>query len=90
MGSAQLGIVIVVMVMGASPNAAGAECQDAKDAHQTFGETGAGQDRVVLLIMINHEKSQNQQSGEKAAADPDDKRKLEKSPPEGGRQKKRS
>ena len=42
MGTAQLGIVIVMVVVGASPNAAGAEREDAKDSHQTFGETGAG------------------------------------------------
>ena len=50
--------------------------------------TGAGQDCMVLLIMINHKEPQNQQSGEKAANDPDDERKFEQSPTDGGRQKK--
>ena len=88
MRTAELGVVIVMVVVGASPNAAGAEGEDSKDSHQNFGEAGVGQDRVVLLIMINHEKSQNQQSGEKAADDPDDERKFEQSPHDGGRQKK--
>ena len=89
MRAAQLGIVIVMVVVGASPNTAGAEREDAKDSHQTLRETGARQDRMVLLIMINHKKTQNQQSGEKTADDPDDERKIEERPCEGGRQKKR-
>ena len=90
MGAAQLGIVIVMVIVRAPPNAAGAEREDAKDPHQTLRETGVGQDRMVLLIMINHKKPQNQQSGEKTADDPDGQRKIEERPCEGGRQKKRS
>ena len=89
MGTAELGVVIVMMVVGASPDAAGAEREDAEDSHQTLGQAGVGQDRLVLLIMINHKKPQNQQSGEKTANDPDGQREVQERARKGCRQKKR-
>ena len=38
MRTAELGIVIVMVVVRASPNAAGAEGEDSKDSHQCLGE----------------------------------------------------
>jgi len=69
MGTAELGIVIVMVVVRAPPNAAGAEGEDSKDSHQSLGEPGVGQDRLMLLVMINHEEPENEQSGEKTADD---------------------
>jgi hypothetical protein len=45
---------------------------------------------VVLLIVINHEKSQHQQAGKKTAGDPDGQRKIQERAGKGCRQKKRS
>jgi hypothetical protein len=64
MGAAELGVVIVMVVVGASPNAAGAEGEDAKDFIKRLGQTGVGQDRMMLLIVINHKKPENQQPAE--------------------------
>ena len=73
MRTAELGIVIMMMVVRTSPDAAGAEGKDSKDSHQCLGETGAGQDRLMLLIVINHKEPENKQSGEKTADDLDGK-----------------
>ena len=70
MGAAELGVVIVMVIVRASPNAAGAEGEDSKDSHQYLGETGVRQDCLMLLIMINDEEPENQQSGEETADDP--------------------
>ena len=48
----------VMMVVGTPPDAAGAQGPDPKKPHQKFREPGFWQDRVMLLIMINHEKPQ--------------------------------
>ena len=67
--AAQFGVVVVMMVMRTAPNAAGAEKQNSDDTHQTFRHPRFRQDRVVLLIVIDHEQSQHQQPGEHAARD---------------------
>ena len=69
MRTAELGVVIVMVVVRTPPNTAGAESEDSKDCHQSFGETGVGQDCLMLLIMINHEEPENKQSGEETADD---------------------
>jgi hypothetical protein len=89
MRAAELGVVIVMVVVRASPNAAGTQGEDAKDSHQSLGEAGAGQYCVVLLIVINHEKPQHQQAGKKTAGDSDGQRKIQERTREGCRQKKR-
>lgn len=90
MGTAELGIVIVMVVVRAPPNAAGAEGEDSKDSHQSLGETGVGQDRLMLLVMINHEEPENKQSGEKAANALDRKVGAPQSPRKGQHQEQRS
>jgi hypothetical protein len=90
MRTAELGVVIVMVVVGASPNAAGAEGEDSKDPHQNFGEAGVGQYRQVLLVVINHEKPEHKQPGEKTADDPAGRMEIPKSPCQGRRQKKSS
>jgi hypothetical protein len=90
MGTAKLGVVLVMMVVGASPNAAGREGEDAKDSHQRLGQTGAGQYRVMLLIVINHKEPENQQPAEKTADNPADKKEIPKGPCHGHRQEERS
>jgi hypothetical protein len=73
MRTAELGVVIVMVVVRTPPNAAGAEGEDSKNSHQRLGEAGVGQDRLMLLIVINHEEPENKQSGEKTADDLDGK-----------------
>jgi len=89
MRTSELGVVIMMVVVGASPNAAGGEGEDAKDSHQTLGHARVGQDRLVLLIVINHKKPQNKQSGEKTADDPGGEREIKERARKGYRQKKR-
>jgi hypothetical protein len=61
MGAAQFGVMIVMVVVRTPPNAAGTEGEDSKGSHQSFGEARVGQDRLMLLIMINHEEPENEQ-----------------------------
>ena len=90
MRTAELGVVIVVVVVRASPNTARAEGEDAKDPHQSFCQTGMGQYRLVLLIVINHKKPENQQAGEQTADDPYGRMEVPESAREGCRQEKPS
>ena len=59
--------MVVMMIMRASPNTARAESENSKNLHQRFGQTGSGQDRVMLLIVIDYEKPENEQTGEDTA-----------------------
>src|SRR5690349_12547814 len=43
------GIVVVMMIVGAAPDGARAENQQAKAAHEDLVHTGARQNRVMLL-----------------------------------------
>ncbi len=56
-----------MMIMGTPPNAAGTQSVDAKRTHQNFGHPRSGQNRVVLLIMINDEKTQNEKPAQDTA-----------------------
>ena len=67
MGTPQLGIVIVMVVVGATPNTARAEDQDPKNPHEPFGQPGTGQDRLVLLIVVDDEEPEIQQPSEQTA-----------------------
>jgi hypothetical protein len=86
-GTAELRVVFVMVVVGASPNAARREGEDAKDSHQSLGQTGAGQYRVMLLIMINHKEPENQHPAEKTTDNPAGKVEIPESPRNGRRQK---
>ena len=68
--TAQFGIVIVMVVVGAAPDAARAQSQDAHHPHQDFREPRMRQDGVVLLIVKNHEQPQDQQAAQNAADPP--------------------
>ena len=47
-----------MMVVRAAPDTAGADGQDAKDLHVPISQFGSGQDGMMLLVMIDHEKAQ--------------------------------
>jgi hypothetical protein len=70
MRTTQLGIMVMMMVVGTSPDATRTEDQDAENPHQSFGQAGVGQNRQVLLIVVNHEKTEDQKPGEKTAGNP--------------------
>ena len=55
--AAQLGVVIVMMVVRRAPDAAGAEREDSHAAHQPFRQSRLRQNRVMLLIVIDNEDS---------------------------------
>jgi len=69
MRSAELGIVVMMMIMRTAPDAAGAHRENAKQLHEPFSQLRIRQDRMMLLIMIDHEQSQNEQTGEDTADD---------------------
>jgi hypothetical protein len=89
MGTAELGVVIMMVVVRASPNAAGAEGQDAKDPHQALGQSGMGQYRLMLLIVVNHKKPEYEQPGENTADNLADKIEVPESARQANRQQKR-
>ena len=61
--------MIVMMIVRTAPDAAGADGQDAEDSHQALRQFRFRQDRVVLLVMINDEKPQQQKSRQHATGD---------------------
>ena len=65
--AAQFGIVIMMMIMRTAPDAAGTQGENPKESHNQFGQTGAGKDGVVLLIVIDHKEPEDQQPAENAA-----------------------
>ena len=67
MGAPELRVVVVVMVVRAAPHAARAKHVDSKDPHQHFREERPGQNRVVLLVVVNDEEPQDQQPGQNTA-----------------------
>src|SRR5262245_42593821 len=90
MRTAKLGVVFVMVIVRASPNAAGTERENSKDSHEGLGQTGMRQYRVVLLIVLNHEKPKNEQPCENTANNFTGKMEIPESSCTGGRQKKRS
>ena len=58
-GAAQPGIVRMVMVVRAAPDAARAQSKDSKNSHQPFRDPRFRQNGMMLLIVINHEKPQD-------------------------------
>lgn len=88
MGTPELGIVSVMVVVRALPDAGGAENQDSKDFHQAPGQAGTGQDRLMLLIVINHEHSEDEQTSENTAHHLGSPMEIPKRPRKGNRQEK--
>ena len=78
MRSAQSGIVIVMIIVGTAPNAAGAERVNSKSSHQELCQPRFTKDSVVLLVMVDDKKAENQQSGDDAANNPRHERKAGK------------
>ena len=60
----------MVMVVRAAPDAAGTQGEDAENAHQDLRQKRLGENGMVLLVMINHEKPEDQQAGKDAAEQP--------------------
>ena len=69
MRSAQPGIVIVMIIVGTAPNAAGAERVNPESPHQELRQARFTQDSMVLLVMVDDKKAENQQSGSNTAND---------------------
>jgi len=67
--AAQLGIVVVMMVVGTAPDAARAEREDAEYLHDDFRQTGGGQDGVMLLIVVDDKKTEDEEAGQDAAGE---------------------
>ena len=76
MRAAEFGIVLVMVVVRFAPDAAGAERQDAEDAHETLGQPGFGQDRVMLLVVVNHKQPEHEQPAQQAAGDASGQREM--------------
>src|ERR1039458_4758781 len=87
MGTTELRVVIVVMVVGAFPNTAGAQDQDSKHPHQRLGQPGMRQYGLMLLIVINHEGPEIEKPGEQTARYLAGQREVPESPRQGRRQK---
>jgi hypothetical protein len=60
----------VMVVMRTSPNGARAQDEDAEDSHESLCQARMRQYRPVLLIVINDEEPQKQETGEETACDP--------------------
>jgi len=54
--TSEFGVVVVMVIMGAFPYAGRAESKYAKDSHDGTRQTRFGQYRLMLLIVVNHEK----------------------------------
>jgi hypothetical protein len=56
-----------MVIMGTTPDAARTQGINPKQPHQKLRDARLGQDRMMLLIMINHEESQDEQTRKNAA-----------------------
>src|ERR1017187_370160 len=87
MGTTELRVVIVVMVVGAFPNTAGAQDQDSKHPHQSLSQPGMRQYGLMLLIVINYEEPEIEKPGEQTAHYLAGQMEVPQSPRQGRRQK---
>ena len=78
MRATQPGIVIVMIIVGTAPNAAGAERVNPESPHQELRQARFTQDGMVLLVMVDDKKPENQQAGDNAASDSRHERKAGK------------
>jgi hypothetical protein len=81
--------MIMMVVVGTCPNAAGADGQDPEEFHQAVRHAGMGQYRLMLLIVINHKKPEQKQSGQKTADNLAGQMEVPERPHNGTHQKKR-
>ena len=65
--AAQLGIVMMMVVVRTAPDAAGTQNEKAKDSHEHFRHARPRQNRVMLLIVVNHKHPHHQQTRRDAA-----------------------
>ena len=70
MGTTKFGIVVMMVVVGASPNTAWAQDQDPKNPHQPFGQLGMRQNSLVLVIVVDDKKAKIQQPGQETTDQP--------------------
>ena len=80
--AAELGIVLVMVIVGTAPNTAGRKRINSKDSHEGFGQFGAVENRVMLLVVINDEQAEDEQSRKHTAGDFSGRMKIPKRPRE--------
>jgi len=67
MRAPKLGVVIVMVIVRASPDGARAQDEDPKKFHEFLRQAGTREDGVMLLIVIDDEKPKHEQPGQNAA-----------------------
>lgn len=67
MRTAKLGVVGVMMIVRTAPNAAGAQGEDAKYSHQHLSQPRTRQDRLMLLVVVDYKKPEQQQPCQQTA-----------------------
>ena len=60
----------MMMIVRFAPYGGRAECKNPEDAHQKVRHSRFGQDRLMLLVVINHKEPQNQEPREDRAHHP--------------------
>ena len=55
-GAAQFAIVAVMIIMRTAPNGTGTNNANTEKAHENFGQVRPGQNRAMLLVVINHKQ----------------------------------
>ena len=80
----------MMVIMGAFPNARRAECKYSKDSHDDTRQTRFGQYRLMLLVVVNHEKPENQQPSENTANNLAREPEIAEGPRDGSHQQKSS
>jgi hypothetical protein len=89
MGTAQLGIMVVMIIMRTAPDTARAKGQNPEYPHEKFSRAGIGQNGMMLLVVVDDKQSKNQQPGHDTADDLPDKMNIPECPEQGRDQKKR-
>jgi len=72
--------MVMMVIVRFAPHTGRAERKNPEDAHQKVRHSRPGQDRLMLLIVINHEEPQNQESREGRADNPSWKIEIPKRP----------
>jgi len=62
--------MIVVVIVGAAPDAACAERVHSENPHEDFSHAGLRQNGMMLLIVVDHEQPQDQQPFQDTARNP--------------------